>query len=859
MTDQIQATYTDPYDSYPQVYDLQNAINSFLSSGGSSSLNNPFPVCTYVTWTANNYWHTHLVATAVYNTIDTTPGEWAADRQSLSLFPNGTDGNLAWVANPTDPASIFWGTAGTNSTLTTYGYESTYLGGGSPWDVPNYMGRQDKTVAPDGTITEVFYDARGNVLQTWVGTHDVPNTDYNDNGDTNSEDFRYWVSQNPTAVTGPAGTNMVLVSSSTYDADGNLISTTSYANATDHYTTCYQYDSYDRQIGTVGPDGVATMYTLDNLGNVTEIDTYAHAAYNASTKQITDYNDRNDPNAPPVTATSNAEHLREKTVNKYDALGRVYESDVYNVNPATGNTEITSGLQDGHYLPTYTWYDQDGNVIKTETGTTGAFTKYAYDALGRLTMQYIGYNTSVVPEMSGTWDEADTVGSNDTILEQDQTWYDAAGDAVAAATYKQFASDTPVTGRLTAANSYTTASAIWYDALGRQAATANYGREDTAAGYETRSVFNGTNGDVICSNPDHVPDVADANPPLPYSYNVSNSSGDAYIVSLTKYDAAGLPYQTIDNLGRTNETLYDAAGRVVLTIQNYVPGGFYNLPAAGNSDTAVHNDLKQGDTEQDVTVKYDYDSAGRLATMVAFNADGSTVTAQATKYLYDSTVNASWQTGVVYPDDTADIPTQDPATRDWSITNNGGDHTETTYDRLGRTLTATDQRGVVHTYGYDLAGRLSADEVTSLGTSEIVDYSVLAIVTIYDDLGRVETVTSYDSANPDDFVSGHIVNQVEDQYDGWGNLDQEWQSHALHAAVDTNTTPSVQYTYVDDAVAGVAQYVRLTDISYPNDPNGPTTPNGQNVHYNYNTGTQAAVDQIMSRLSSISDSESSAD
>ena len=32
------------------------------------------------------------------------------------------------------------------------------------------------------------------------------------------------------------------------------------------------------------------------------------------------------------------------------------------------------------------------------------------------------------------------------------------------------------------------------------------------------------------------------------------------------------------------------------------------------------------------------------------------------------------------------------------------DHTSTTYDRLGRTLTTTDQRGVVHTYSYDAAG-----------------------------------------------------------------------------------------------------------------------------------------------------------
>ena len=59
--------------------------------------------------------------------------------------------------------------------------------------------------------------------------------------------------------------------------------------------------------------------------------------------------------------------------------------------------------------------------------------------------------------------------------------------------------------------------------------------------------------------------------------------------------------------------------------------------------------------------------------------------------------------------------------------------------------------------------------------------------------------------------------------------------------MNLNSPPSVQYDYADGAGgSGVAQYVRLSDVVYPN---------GRKVDYNYATG----VDSIMSRFSTISD------
>jgi RHS repeat-associated protein len=224
--------------------------------------------------------------------------------------------------------------------------------------------------------------------------------------------------------------------------------------------------------------------------------------------------------------------------------------------------------------------------------------------------------------------------------------------------------------------------------------------------------------------------------------------------------------------------------------------------------------------------------------MVAYDAEGSGngVEEQATRYLYDSTVDAAWQTGVVYPDST-DTLSQDSG-GDWSVVS-GADQTSTAYDWLGRTVTSTDQRGVVHTYSYDSAGRLSADTVTNFGTSGIVDETVNEIATGYDDLGRVQTVSSLGPVDGQETV----LNRVQDAYDGWGNLAEEWQSHS---GVVTGDTPSVQYTYSDGAADGVAAFMRLTQITYPN---------GRTVNYNYPAG----VDAVMSRLGSITDSDGTVD
>ena len=100
-----------------------------------------------------------------------------------------------------------------------------------------------------------------------------------------------------------------------------------------------------------------------------------------------------------------------------------------------------------------------------------------------------------------------------------------------------------------------------------------------------------------------------------------------------------------------------------------------------------------------------------------------------------------------------------------------------TVNALGQTLTSTDRNGNVHTLGYDVLGRLTADAVTTLGSG--VNGTVRRVETAYDSQGNAYLFTNYDAAS-----GGSIVNQVQRGFNGLGQLTAEWQSHS--GAVNTS-------------------------------------------------------------------------
>ncbi len=153
-----------------------------------------------------------------------------------------------------------------------------------------------------------------------------------------------------------------------------------------------------------------------------------------------------------------------------------------------------------------------------------------------------------------------------------------------------------------------------------------------------------------------------------------------------------------------------------------------------------------------------------------------------------------------------------------------------TVNALGETVTSTDRNGSVHTYTYDVLGRVTADAVTTLGSG--VDGTVRRIEYAYDTQGNPYLVTSYDASS-----GGSVVNQVQQTFNGLGQLTTEYQSHS--GSVNTTSTPSVQYAYLE--MSGGANNSRQTSMTYPN---------GKVLTYNYASGLASNI----SRLSSLSDS-----
>jgi RHS repeat-associated protein len=601
-------------------------------------------------------------------------------------------------------------------------------------------------------------------------------------------------------------------------------------------------------------------YTFDNLSETTSVD-----RYDGDTVTITSTNGV--PQAPSSSL------LRAHTVTSYDDQGRVYLSQTYSVDPSSGAVSTNS-------LNTNTWYNHRGQVLETSPPGVGEppgvspRVKSAYDGAGRTTTSYTtDGNGDAAPGTTNSWANAGTVSSTNNVLEQTESTYDADSNVLLTTTRQRNHDETtggPLGNETTTPKARVSFVAAYYDLANRLTTTVDVGTNGTGT-YTRPSTPPAASDTVLRTDTSYAGDNVQlvqltGNPTggtFTLTFNGQTTSAIAYNASAATVQSA---LQALSTIGSGNALVASPtgsgwivrfAGTLAGAVQPALTGNGSGLTGGTNPSVAItvtslggdNGQVQQTTDPRGIISKTDYDYLGRtVRTIEAFSAfapsnnldktteytyDGSShmLTLQAdlassayqqTKFIYGVTTTSSAinsndiQSAMQYPDKTTGNPS---STEQESYTVNA----------VGQRTTFTDRNGSVHTYSYDVLGRLTSDSITTLGSG--VDGAVRRIDTAYDTQGNSYLFTSYA-----DTAGTTIVNQVQRKFNGLGQLIQEWQAHS--GAVNTSTTPSVQYGW--SLMSGGANHSRLTSITYPN---------GKVLNYNYASG----LDDSISRLTSLSD------
>ena len=174
----------------------------------------------------------------------------------------------------------------------------------------------------------------------------------------------------------------------------------------------------------------------------------------------------------------------------------------------------------------------------------------------------------------------------------------------------------------------------------------------------------------------------------------------------------------------------------------------------------------------------------------------------------------------------------------------GTDLVKKSYYVDGNYKTITDQRNVVHTYGYNVRRQQKLDSV-SIPEASDVDNSVQSIGRTFDDRGRVTRITSYAEPNQ----SGAISNEVGYTYENYAAGQYRRIEHQEHSGlVNTNVNGSwrVERTY-DSSVTGDVfdNQLRMNERVIP----GQTT---VAYHYGDEPNNPNLIDDLQSRITSLS-------
>ena len=546
----------------------------------------------------------------------------------------------------------------------------------------------------------------------------------------------------PSTITDPNGN----VTTTQHDVRGNLVAQTTCQDfaanqcSTQYWT--YSPDDTSSQLKTPSPlnDQVLTSYN----GDATSSTDAAHE----TTYTYDNLGDRTSVTTPPV-ATESATNGVYSASSGTAGLTTTYEytGEVINGTTITATDEVCgclnvpnglliSSTAPGGGQTTYGYYS-DGDLASVTT-PAGLVTTYTYDGLGRLSSKTVYW------------------------------WQTYSGNA----------------SQVAATTSYT------YNAQGQVLTETDPQTTDAISGHtherETTNHYD-ADGNLLQQQVSDLGTGADATRTANWFYTpydqvewVTDPDGNK---TQYTYYPNGLKQSQTDPENNTTDYQYDADGHLIATIlENY--------------DGSASDDSTAGPLTVESRA---YDPAGRLASVT--NAEG--VTTAYTYYdngLTATVTQENLQVPSTSPTYVAPFVTESD-TYDGagnllsSVTANGTDTTDYTYDAAGRTLTTTlDPSGVdqVTTQTYFADSTLATSTVTAQGTTQEDEYTYnagdqeLTDTLVADGINR-ETITTRDSRGLPLTVENPDGNTTTYCYDALGELTETQQPQVSVTSFDAAT------------------------------------------------------------------------